>query len=73
MKRAGLIILFIAVGLLLTLGIAELTSLSLYVAAGIGLVACLLLYLMLDIKPVSNSTDATIVRLTKGSWYRKQK
>ena len=72
-KQVGILIFFLSVGVLLTVGIAETTGLALSVAGPIALIACVLLYLMLDLKPEPNPGEETIVRLTRGSWYRKKK
>ena len=73
MKRIGILILFLAVGLLIALGISELTDLSIRVSGGISIVASLLIYLMLDLRPEVDPGQATIIRLTKSSWYKRRK
>ncbi len=72
-KRMGILIFIVAIGILLALGIAHSTGLNLGIAGGISAIACILVYLMLDMKPEANPTDATIIRLTKGSWHKKKK
>ena len=73
MRSLGIILIFVAVGLLLAIGIAVTTGLSLKISLIIAGISCLLVYLMLDLRPEANPGDATIIRLTKGSWYRKRK
>ncbi len=73
MKRLILLILFVAIALLMAVGVTTFTELSLKVSLLISVVFSGLVYLMLDIKPESNPADATIIRLTKGSWYRKRR
>jgi len=72
-KRMGTIFMIVAAGIVLAMGIARSTGLNLGIAGGISAVACILVYLMLDLKPEPNPSDATIVRLTRGSWHRKKK
>ncbi len=73
MKRMGILILFLSIGIALTLGIAYATGLTLKVAGAISAIACLLVYLMLDLRPDARPGEATIIRLTKGSWHKKKK
>ncbi|MDJ0838446.1 MAG: hypothetical protein QNK37_18160 [Acidobacteriota bacterium] len=73
MKRAVVLIFFVAFALLLAVGIAEMTNLSLVPSLGIAGVCALLGYLMMDLRPEADPRDATIVRLTKGSWHRKRR
>ena len=73
MRRLAILVAFISIALLLTIGIAALTQLSHPVSFAIAAVCCLLLYLMLDFRPRGRSGDETIIRLTRGSWYRRPK
>lgn len=73
MKRFGWIIIIFSLVVLLAVGIAELTGLTLKVSAVIATAGGGLVFLMLDPRPKQNPNDATIIRLTKGSWYRKRK
>ena len=73
MKHLGIILLLISVAILVAIGITKLTGLSLVFSGVISLVACILVYLMLDLRPEAKSTDATIIRLTRGSWHRRRK
>ena len=72
MKRAGILIFFIAVGITIAMAIAQTTGLSLKVAGAIAAIAGLLVYLMLDIKPETNPNDATVIRLIRGDWTKKK-
>lgn len=71
MKKLGILFLFVSLALLGSVGIAELTGLNIKMASLIGFVAGVLVYLMLDLRPESKPDDATIVRLTRGSWEKK--
>ena len=73
MKQLGIIILLISATILIAIGLSKLTGLSLLFSGAISLVACILGYLMLDLRPEPKSTDATIIRLTRGSWHRRRK
>ncbi len=72
MKKLGIVFLFVSFCILLALGIAQVTGLSLMSAAGISVVACLLIYLMMDLRPDAKAGEATLVRLRKSSWHRKK-
>jgi hypothetical protein len=73
MKRLGIVMLFIAAALMLTAILVQMTSLGPRTAGGISAIAALLVFLMLDLKPEGRPGDATIIRLTRGSWQRKRK
>ncbi len=73
MKRVGWTIIILSLVVLLAVGIAEVTGLSLKISSVIAAALGVLVYLMLDPRPEQNPNDATIIRLTKGSWYRKRK
>jgi len=46
-------------------------GLSFYVSALFSVIGSVLIYLMVDSKPEADPKDATIIRLTRGSWQRK--
>ena len=71
-KHAGIFIFFLAACVLMTLIIASTTGLSLLISGVIASLACTLVYLMLDTKPDHDPGEATIIRLTKGSWGREK-
>ncbi len=73
MKRTGILLFFFSLAILLTVVIAQTTGLSLKAAGVISAVACILVYLMLDLRPDQNPGDGTVIRLTKGSWHKKKK
>ena len=72
MKQAGIIIFFLAIGIVLSLAIAQTTGLTLKVSGVIAAIACILVYLMLDLRPETKPNDATIIRLMRGDWSRKK-
>ncbi|CAM2007225.1 hypothetical protein [Acanthopleuribacter pedis] len=72
MKRISILLFLIGAAILLGLGIAKVTDFSLALSVGISSVGCVLIFLMLDVRPEQSSKD-TIYRLTRGSWYRKKK
>lgn len=72
MKRISILLFLIGAAILLGLGIAKITDFSLILSVAISSVACVLIFLMLDVRPEQSSKD-TIYRLTRGSWYRKKK
>lgn len=72
MKKFGTLLLFISMGLLMAIGITKVVALSLNISLLIAAVVCVLFYLMLDTKPEINPGDATIIRLTRGSWQRRR-
>jgi len=71
MRRLALFVVFLAIALLLTIGITELTQLSLFFSAVIAIFCCVLLYLMLDLRPERPANEATLIRLAKGTWSRR--
>lgn len=73
MKRLGMILFFVAASILMAVILVQTTSLGPRTAGGISLVAALLGFLILDMKPETNPGDATIIRLTRGSWQKKSK
>jgi len=73
MRVAGLYFFFLSFGLLMAVAVAEMFQLSIGVSAVISVLCTILLFLMLDLRPDPKVGEATITRLTRGSWYRKRK
>lgn len=71
MRKFALLIFMVAVAILGSLLIAELTGFSLRTSGIISGIAALLIYLMLDLRPKGSPKD-TVIRLTRGNWYRKK-
>jgi len=71
MRKFALMIFVVATAIIGALAVAELTGFSLRTSAIISVVAALLIYLMLDLRPKGAPED-TVIRLTRGNWYRKK-
>ena len=71
MRKFALLIFVISTAMIGALAVAELTGFSLKTSIIISIVAALLIYLMLDLRPKGAPED-TVVRLTRGNWYRKK-
>lgn len=71
MRKFALMIFVISTAIIGALVVAELTGFSLRTSSIISVVAALLIYLMLDLRPKGTPED-TVIRLTRGNWYRKK-
>lgn len=71
MRKFALFIFIFSIAMLGALLVAELTGFSLRTSGIISAIAAILIYLMLDLRPKSSPKD-TVIRLTRGSWYRKR-
>ena len=72
MRTLGIFIFFLTGCIVLTTFFSEFTGLTLKVSAPVSAIICILLFLMLDIKPEPHKDENLIDQLTKESWFRKK-
>jgi hypothetical protein len=71
MRKFALFVFILSLAMLGAVLVSEMTGFALRTSGIISAVAAVLIYLMLDLRP-KDSPDDTVIRLTRGNWYRKK-
>lgn len=72
MKKFAILTLFLAIAAALTVAVHFMTGFSVWLSFAISLIASILGYLMLDLRPEYTPKD-TVYNLTRGRWYKRGK